>query len=365
MPAAPLPADENERLATLVALDLLGTEPSAEFDIFPALAQGVFATPVAAISLIDATRQWVKSGIGVDVLEVPREHSFCAHAIMNPGQLLCVPDATLDPRFVDNPLVTGGMGVRFYAGMPILGPGGHALGALCVIDHRPREVSSEALEQLKRLALGVGSALRLHASIQELQKLATTDPLTGLRNRAGFDCRLRTALTRRVGTAGQAGLLFLDLDGFKAINDLFGHAGGDAALREVGHRLRAATQAQDTLARLGGDEFCILVEDVRDPAGLLALAARVHAALAQPFHIDGQCVPLRTSIGVAACPHRRRRPRGAAPPRRHGPVRCQAGRARRHPRRGGGTPRPPWQGAPRRRRSSATSCCPPGARPST
>jgi diguanylate cyclase (GGDEF)-like protein len=98
------------------------------------------------------------------------------------------------------------------------------------------------------------------------------------------------------------GLLFLDLDGFKAINDLFGHAGGDAALAEVANRLRSVTRQRDMVSRFGGDEFCILIEDVQEPGDLYELAQRIHAALAEPFSLEHQVVPLRTSIGVAVSP---------------------------------------------------------------
>ena len=300
MAAAPLPADETTRLAALVALDILGTERTAEFDIFPALAQSVFSTPIAAISLIDANRQWFKASIGLNASETPREHAFCAHAILNPTEVFCVPDAALDPRFADNPLVTGSLGLRFYAGMPILGPDGDPLGALCVLDREPRQVTTEALAQLKRLAIGVSSALKLHASIQSLRRLASTDPLTGINNRAGLERRLRAALGLR-DPAPRVGLLFLDLDGFKAINDLFGHAGGDVALKQVALRLGTIVRADDVLGRFGGDEFCVLVENVGDPDELRALGTRIHAALAEPFHIERQSVPLRTSIGIATC----------------------------------------------------------------
>jgi diguanylate cyclase (GGDEF)-like protein len=302
MPAALEPYDEHDRLAALIALNILETERTADFDIFPGLASQLFSTPIAAISFIDKDRQWFKASVGLDGTETSRDISFCAHAILCPNEVLYVPDATQDLRFADNPLVVGDFGLRFYAGVPIIGPSGHALGALCVVDREPRHVSEGALEQLKQLAIGVGSALRLHASVQMFQKLSMTDPLTGLANRAGFNKCLSDALTRSGSPVPHGGLLFLDLDGFKSINDLFGHASGDAALREVAQRLRRVTRTQDKVSRFGGDEFCILTEDVQDIIGLEALAARIHAVLAEPFIIDRQVVPLRTSIGIAVYP---------------------------------------------------------------
>ena len=303
MKPAQKPDDEGERLAALIALHILGTERTTEFNIFPGLASRLFAAPIAAISLVDSDRQWFKASVGLDATETPRDQSFCAHAILSPNKILYVPDATKDPRFADNPLVVGDLGLRFYAGAPIVGPSGHPLGALCVMDRKPRDVSNEALEQLRHLAVGVGSALRLHGSIQELRKLALTDPVTGLGNRAGFNVRLQEALTqRRLAPVLSVGLLSLNLDGFKAINDLFGHSAGDDALREVARRLRQVSRARDTLSRFGGDEFCILVEAVQDATDLNVLAARIHAALAEPFAVERQAVPLGTSIGIALCP---------------------------------------------------------------
>ncbi|RZA30217.1 MAG: GGDEF domain-containing protein [Proteobacteria bacterium] len=302
MPAAAEPHDEHERLAALIALNILETERTADFDVFPALASQLFSAPIAAMSLIDKDRQWFKASVGLDVMENSRDVSFCAHAILCPDEVLYVPDATQDPRFADNPQVVGDFGLRFYAGVPIIGPSGHALGTICVIDSEPRNFSEGALEQLKQLAIGVGSALRLHASMQAFLKLSMTDPLTGLENRAGFNKCLSDALTRPGMPGPHVGLLFLDLDGFKSINDLFEHASGDVALQEVAQRLRHVTRTRDKIARFGGDEFCILTEDVQDIIGLGTLAARIHAALAEPFMIDRQVVPLRTSIGIATYP---------------------------------------------------------------
>ncbi len=211
-----------------------------------------------------------------------------------------MPDATKDARFADNPLVTGNFALRFYAGATIVAPDGNAVGAICIIDHQPHDLDADALEPLLQLAAAVNGAIRLHASVQEAEAQAFTDALTGLDNRAGFDRRLDAALARRMpGTRGGVGLLFLDLDRFKDINDLFGHAGGDAALREVARRLRRVTRGGDALSRFGGDEFCVLIQEPCEAGGMEALAARIHAELAEPFMADQQAVPLRTSIGMA------------------------------------------------------------------
>ena len=293
MPQAPVPHDEAERLRALHRLEILDTPSEEGFDLFTRLASNIARAPIACVTMVDSDRLWFKSVRGLDVAEVPRHQGFCAHAILEPDQPLVIPDAAADPRFAENALVLDGPGLRFYAGVPIRAPGGEALGTLCVMDHVPREVTPEALEQLKDLAQGVGSAVRLHDTMRVLRQMATTDNLTGLANRAAFEARLRR------GDRQGLGLVMIDMDRFKAINDTFGHAGGDAALREMARRLERCTRAGDLVARLGGDEFAVLCAG---PDGLRAaetVAARLPAVLAEPFLLDDRPVPLRASVGVA------------------------------------------------------------------
>jgi diguanylate cyclase (GGDEF)-like protein len=206
--------------------------------------------------------------------------------------------------------VTGPPGIRFYAGAPILGPDGQPMGTLCALDRVPRQPSKAQIAQLARLARAVGSTLHLHASLHQLQMVAETDPLTGITNRAGFVARLEAALENRRaedptgrGASGQrTALLMLDLDRFKTVNDLFGHAGGDTVLREVARRLRAVVRSSDIVGRLGGDEFGIVLSRIEIPPNALGVADRIHGALADSFALNGQAVPLRTSIGIAVAP---------------------------------------------------------------
>ena len=147
----PLPPDEAERLADLRALDLLDTAPEERFDRIVHLAAHAFGVPIAYIALIDAERQWFKAKCGLTTDETGRDISFCGHAILQ-DQALVVPDATLDDRFKDNPLVTGEPYVRFYAGHPLTGPHGHNVGTFCIADRTPRTLDDGELEQFRRLA---------------------------------------------------------------------------------------------------------------------------------------------------------------------------------------------------------------------
>ena len=160
--------DETARLAALRKYRILDTEPERAFDDLALLASQICETPIALITLIDAERQWFKARTGIAETETPRAVSFCTHAI---GQrdLFIVPDARNDERFRDNPLVTGGPFVRFYAGAPLVTPEGHALGTICVIDSVPRTLTPEQTEALDSLRRQVQAQLELRRNLDELR----------------------------------------------------------------------------------------------------------------------------------------------------------------------------------------------------
>lgn len=146
----PTPPNEAARLDALHRTKLLDSPAEERFDKITRLAQRLLDVPIAMVTLIDDQRHWSKSSQGLDRLELPRDVSFCAHAINSPDMMV-VPDAALDPRFAENPLVTGDSNIRFYAGYPLKGPGGHNIGTLCVIAHEPRHLSSADEQSLRDL----------------------------------------------------------------------------------------------------------------------------------------------------------------------------------------------------------------------
>ncbi len=148
---APIPENEEDRLAALQRLQILDTAPEERFDQITRLATMLFRTPIALVSLIDADRQWFKSCIGLDVDETDRDVAFCAHAI-HAETALVVEDATKDPRFIKNPLVTGPPHIRFYAGCPLRSPDGFLLGTLCIIDTEVRAFGHDDVLRLQGLA---------------------------------------------------------------------------------------------------------------------------------------------------------------------------------------------------------------------
>jgi diguanylate cyclase (GGDEF)-like protein len=289
--APALPPDENERLRALNDLAILDTPPEERFDRVTRLAQRMFGVPIATISLIDANRQWLKSCIGGGTLELPRDITFCGHAILD-DDVFVIEDALADPRFADNPLVTGAPHIRFYAGQPLRVAGGFKIGTLCVIDTAPRRFSAEDRAALRDLAAVLERELAaLH--------LATADELTGLSNRRGFSALGRKAfsLARRLSLPMAA--IAFDLDKFKAINDTYGHAAGDAALRLFADALRHAVRDADVAARLGGDEFAALL--VNCPADEVEpVIARIRAHVAKRIAETGFPTAIEFSAGFAA-----------------------------------------------------------------
>ncbi|HTB97472.1 MAG TPA: sensor domain-containing diguanylate cyclase [Terracidiphilus sp.] len=258
MQSAPIPANEYSRIAALRLLNILDTEPEERFDRLTRMAKRLFSVPIAQVTLVDTDRQWFKSSFGVADRETSRDVSFCAHAILG-DDIMLVPDAGQDERFLDNPLVVGKPNIRFYAGCP-LKVGNENLGTLCVIDDKPRDFDEEERQLLRDLAEMVEQEL---SAVQ----LATTDHLTMLSNRRGFETLARHSLNLCKRIKSPATLLFFDLNGFKEINDTHGHAEGDHALKMFAQGLLAVFRDSDVVGRLGGDEFVALLSGTsRDQA---------------------------------------------------------------------------------------------------
>jgi diguanylate cyclase len=167
MPAAPYPGDEAARLAALKALQILDSNPEPQFDALVHAASMICNSPVALISLVDAHRQWFKANAGLPgVSETPRDMAFCSHAILQ-SNLFEVPDARKDPRFIDNPLVTGHPDIRFYAGAPIQLSDGSRVGTLCVIDRESKRLSDTQKAVLRGLAAAAAHLLEGKQALQQ------------------------------------------------------------------------------------------------------------------------------------------------------------------------------------------------------
>lgn len=313
------PANETQRLAALQRYAILDTPPDSAFDDLTAIAGAICATPMSTVSLIDAERQWFKGRRGLEAEETPRDLAFCAHAILEPEKVLVVPDARDDARFQGNPLVTGDPNIRFYAGAPLVTPDGYPVGTLCVLDDQPRELAPfqiKALEALSRQVTHLMELRRvshelshqlnerqwyeeqlqhyqqaLEAQNADLTEQTRTDALTGLANRRAFAVALEQALQAGRPTA----VAVLDIDHFKIVNDVHGHAVGDEVLQDVARVLRSASGGSGLVARYGGEEFVWLIHD----RGLNDAVLQCEYLRESVEHTT-QTLAVTTSIGVAA-----------------------------------------------------------------
>jgi diguanylate cyclase (GGDEF)-like protein len=282
--------DEPARLAALRRYDVLDTPPEAPFDKLTALVRSVLNVPICAVTLVDAERQWFKSQIGIDVVETPRDVSFCTHTIKQREPLI-IEDAKADLRFCDNPLVCGTPFIGSYAGAPLKTPDGYNVGALCVIDTVPRSFEPAQIEILKSFA-----ALVVHEL--ELRQVARRDFLTGVMTRRAFVAEVDRHITLFKEQGRGATLIMFDIDHFKSVNDRFGHAAGDKVLQEVALRASLDLRPEDCIGRLGGEEFAILMSGAH-PESALNFAESVRMALeAHPFALD-KIPGITASFGIA------------------------------------------------------------------
>ena len=286
---------ELSRLAALHTLEVLDRPRNHQLDALARLAAYVCGTPTAVVNLIDSDRQLSAAAYGCEPAQVGRLDSMCATSIQS-VDVSYTADATADARWSDNPFVSGVAGrIRLYAAAPLILSGGEVVGTVCAFSGQRQELTRVQLERLRDIADQVVLVLQLRDDVVRLGHAATRDHLTGLPNRALFSEALAMALAahERAGTA--PGVIFLDLDRFKAVNDTYGHAVGDELLRAVAQRLLETVRATDLVARLSGDELVVLTEPA-DDADLTPLLDRLREAFARPFELS--CGPLLASASV-------------------------------------------------------------------
>ncbi|MBC8033958.1 MAG: GAF domain-containing sensor histidine kinase [Chitinophagaceae bacterium] len=163
-----VPDDEHDRLKELYEYDILDSEPEDDFDEIVKMASGICNAPISLVTLVDSDRQWFKAKVGLEATETDRKSSFCAHAMLD-CDLFVIPDTTRDARFYDNPLVTGDPVIRFYVGVPLVLPKGGRIGALCVIDTIPRQLTEQQQEVLRVLGKQVVKLMELRKKNNELK----------------------------------------------------------------------------------------------------------------------------------------------------------------------------------------------------
>lgn len=243
--------DEAGRILALKRYGVVDTGREDNFDAITSLVCSVLDVPMCAVTFIDEKRQWFKSSVGFGGSETARGLAFCDHTIRERGVML-VEDASLDPRFSENALVTGDPHIRSYAGVPLVTPDGYQLGALCAIDRKARSYDAAQVAILERFSELVVEQL-------ELRTLAHNDFLTGALTRRAISAAAAKIIHQHDRNMTSAALLALDLDHFKRINDTFGHQTGDKVLQGVADVCRSTLRSGDLFGRLGGEEFGVLL----------------------------------------------------------------------------------------------------------
>jgi diguanylate cyclase (GGDEF)-like protein len=303
-----VPANETQRLLAVRSLNGIHSSPTPELATLAELARGVFETPYAAINIIDEDWQRIAGQAGLKIAECSRDMSICTRVVFDDG-LLVIPDLVEDPEMKTAPFVLDDPCFRFYAGAPVRLESGLPVGAFCILDQKARRFSEGEERSLMQFAQIASALLRLQKNnllmgIAEngLRAAAMTDPLTGFYNRSALEGIVDGALSAAISAGRRFGVLYLDMDGFKAINDRFGHNVGDEVLCEASSRIRSVIRAEDIVVRMGGDEFAVFVPDLPEGSALISLSERLLMAFRAPFTVDGVSILARLSIGAAIAP---------------------------------------------------------------
>jgi len=320
----PVPENETSRLKALQEYKVLDTMPEQAYDNFTRLASIICNVPIALITLLDEDRQWFKSRLGIERSEIPREEAICNHTIMTPESMLIVNNITDDQRFTDSLFVATEPNVRFYAGVPLVTSKGEALGTICVMDVKARELTPDQREALQVLSREVMEQFELRRSISnleqsvfkqeqyidqlqeyqrelekaraEIESQSLTDPLTGAHNRRSFDIRFEEEFLRARRYKVACSLILLDVDHFKQYNDAFGHTSGDEALKSVAAILKSDVRIHDLVARYGGEEFAVILPNT-DIKGALVMGERFRRSIQRASWQHRQ---ITISVGVAS-----------------------------------------------------------------
>lgn len=296
-------ADGDRRSQAIARLQVLESVPPEGFHRLLRLAAhvagGESTTINAALHLLDDQQQHRIAAVGGAPLEsTPVANSLCVKTIALDRPVFSM-DAADDERLVGTTWTTGDDPLRLYIGIPLRLATGAVVGTLCLFDTRRHTISPAQCDLLLDVADEVAAQLDLLALSRELGHDATHDPLTGLANRVLLSERLTLAMSRRARPLGAPTLLLLDLDCFKAVNDVHGHAVGDQVLAGTARRLSALIRPEDLLARLGGDEFAVLIDDGIDEAAAAGLVERLLAAAREPHETPAGPVVCGFSVGIA------------------------------------------------------------------
>jgi diguanylate cyclase (GGDEF)-like protein len=305
--APPLPKNDLARVGSLRRLGILDTGPEERFDRITRIARRLFGVDTALMSLVDIDRQWTKSRQGPATpgiaearqafasTDLPRELSFCAHAIVG-VDVLQVHDASTDDRFCDSPWVTADPPIRFYAGCPIASPDGAVIGTLCLLDRRPRSLDEVELASLRDLATVIEQEIAA-------SRLVVDDELTGLANRKGFTMVGSQALAFCERQEVDALVIVGSADGLDLAYERGGTAAGDQLLRLAAAAMADSFRSSDVVGRVGGNRFGALLTGYQGSEVQVVERLRSTVA-ASNLELERTTFALSMTVGTARFNHR-------------------------------------------------------------
>ncbi|MCP9805312.1 sensor domain-containing phosphodiesterase [Cyanobium sp. T1B-Tous] len=308
-----IPESDPARVMELHSFDVLDTPADPRFDDISELARRVAGTDIAIISLVDEDRQWFKSCVGAPLgqQDTPRTISFCGHTILCRDPFI-VPDTLEDDRFADNPLVIGELGVRFYAGFPLISPNGFALGSLCAISRQPHQLMEHQIDSLQRLAsitvqlldglrqASVLSRTEEGLKAERLRQRLPSDELSSLQLLASRDQLLQMLeLNLSMNGGLPFALLRCRFRDYDRVNATLGGVVAEEFMNEGARRALAAVPKGSSIARFTDAELLVLLPFAVQHSDVQRIAERLIGFCNQIYRSGSQTLPLGMSIGIA------------------------------------------------------------------
>lgn len=285
----------SPRIEAVRSLGAMQQPRTADFDALARLAAKVCDVPTAALNILDDVRQHSIGAFGWEPDDVDVDETLCSKSILM-RDISYTENAATDERWVGNAFTDGRYAeIKLYAAAPLVLSGGEVAGTICAFSEADDSLSRVQLEMLRDLAALAVRMLELHDANERLGAEALRDALTGLPNRTLLTEDLQRRLARHARGASAPSVLFLDMDGFKTVNDVHGHHIGDELLRAIAARLLETVRATDLLARWGGDEFVVVCDGDDTASRLEPHVNRIRSAFDRPF--DLACGP--TQVGVS------------------------------------------------------------------
>jgi predicted signal transduction protein with EAL and GGDEF domain len=291
--AALQPADEPQRLAELRGFGILDTEADEDYDRLVQLAAVLCGTPMCALTFVEGQRQWYKSSVGLPVQQIPRDKSFCAHAILDADRVLEIPDVAKLGWADSQPWGPQGPLLRYYAGVPLRTRDGSAIGTLCVMDQVPRRMTESQRDGLVKLAKAVASLLRLR---RQLRIATETDRLTGLPNWFHFEAEF----DHYKPACGM--VCFVRLKTINQINSAHGFRVADALIQQTADRLRVFGEHGAIIGRIKRGLFVLFFPDARPAEFAQKVAPELAQSLSQPYEVNNLSMVCPVNLGFASFP---------------------------------------------------------------